>query len=105
EEVQRKEKLKSKWARLEAMVGTEKRIGLVAQDLVEHWSKRFDALDGKAMIVCMSRRICVELYNGIVNRRPEWHNDDDATGVIKVVMTGSAADEESWQPHIRNKAR
>ena len=105
EEVQKKEKLKSKWARLEAMVGTDKRIGLVAEDIVQHWGKRLDAMDGKAMIVCMSRRICAELYKAIVRLRPEWHDNDDAKGTIKVVMTGSAADEESWQPHIRNKPR
>ena len=57
------------------------------------------------MIVGMSRRTCVDLYNAIVKRRPEWHDDDDKKGVIKVVMTGSASDDPSWQPHIRNKAR
>lgn len=105
EEVQRKEKLKSKWARLEAMVGTPKRTALVARDLVNHFEKRLSAMDGKAMVVCMSRRICVDLYNEIVKLRPSWHSNDDAGGVLKVVMTGSAADEESWQPHIRNKSR
>jgi len=105
EEVQRKEKLKSKWARLESMVGTDKRIALVATDIVEHWDKRLSGMDGKAMIVCMSRRICVDLYSAIVKLRPQWHDDDDTRGAIKVVMTGSAADEESWQPHIRNKPR
>jgi type I restriction enzyme R subunit len=104
EEVQKKEKLKSKWARLEAMVGSDKRIALVAKDLVDHWEKRLDAMEGKAMIVCMSRRICVQLYKEIAKLRPEWHSDDDATGAMKIVMTGSAADPEDWQPHIRNKA-
>jgi len=105
EEVERKEKLKSKWARLEAMVGTPNRIALVAKDLVEHFERRLDAMDGKGMIVCMSRRICVDLYNAIVKLRPSWHHDEDDRGIIKVVMTGSAADGEDWQPHIRNKLR
>jgi len=105
EEVQKKEKLKSRWARLEAMVGTEKRIALVAEDIVSHFERRLEAIDGKAMIVSMSRRICVELYNAIVKLRPSWHHDDDDKGIMKVVMTGSAADDGSWQPHIRNKPR
>ena len=105
EEVARKEKLKSRWARLEAMVGTEKRIGLIAKDIVDHFEHRLEAMDGKAMIVCMSRRICVDLYNAVVKLRPSWHADNDDKGVIKVVMTGSPADDESWHPHIRNKQR
>lgn len=98
-----KEKLKSKWARLEAMVGSEKRIELIARDLVDHWEKRLDAMDGKAMVVCMSRRICVELYNEIVKLRPAWHSDKDGEGFVKVVMTGSASDDVEWQQHIRSK--
>jgi len=105
EEVAKKERLKTKWARMEAMVGTEKRIGLVAQDLVDHFERRLEVMEGKAMIVCMSRRICVDLYDAIVRLRPSWPHNDDDKGVIKVVMTGSAADDESWQPHIRNKPR
>jgi type I restriction enzyme R subunit len=105
EELEKKEKLKSKWAALEAVVGTEKRIGLVAKDIVDHFEKRLEALDGKGMIVCMSRRIAVDLYNAIVQLRPAWHSDDDRQGALKIVMTGSAADPEDWQPHIRNKAR
>jgi len=127
EEVEHKEKLKTKWAQLEALVGTETRLKLIAQDLVNHFERRLEAMDGKAMVVCMSRRICVDLYNAIVAIRPDWHHDDDlpappacakhadmqskATrqagdkGVIKVVMTGSASDPVDWQPHIRNKAR
>ncbi len=105
EEVSAKEKLKSKWARLEAMVGAEQRIELIAQDIVRHWEERSSALEGKGMIVCMSRRICVALYDAIVKLRPEWHSDDDATGVIKVIMTGSASDTLAWQQHIRNKPR
>ena len=100
-----KQKLRSKWARLEAVVGSERRVRLVAEDLVDHWEKRLDVIDGKAMVVCMSRRICVELYREIVRLRPDWHDDEDEKGVIKVVMTGSASDPEHYQPHIRNKPR
>lgn len=105
EEAEHKEKLKTKWAALEALVGAEERINLVAADLVAHWERRLDAMDGKAMIVCMSRRICVDLYNALVKMRPNWHHDDDDKGVLKVVMTGSAADPTEWQPHIRSKSR
>jgi type I restriction enzyme R subunit len=105
EEVERKEKLKTKWAQLEAIVGAEKRLRLVAQDIVEHFEKRLEALDGKAMVVCMSRRICVELYRELVRLRPDWAHDDDDKGALKVVMTGSATDPQDWQAHIRNKPR
>ena len=105
EEVAQKEKLKTKWAQLEALVGTEKRLGLIADDIIAHFEERLAAIDGKGMIVCMSRRICVDLYNAIIKRRPEWHDNDDKNGVIKVVMTGSASDDIAWQPHIRNKQR
>ena len=105
EEVERKEKLKTKWAQLEAVVGSENRIKLIAKDLVEHFEKRVSAMDGKAMIVCMSRRICVDLYNAIIALRPHWHDESDAKGHLKVVMTGSASDPLEWQPHIRNKSR
>jgi type I restriction enzyme R subunit len=103
EEEQHKERLKSKWAALEAVAGAEKRIQLVAQDLVDHWEQRLTAMDGKAMIVCMSRRICVELYDAIVKLRPAWADSDDTKGVLKIVMTGAAADPLDWQQHIRNK--
>jgi len=105
EEEAHKEKLKTKWAALEAVVGTEKRVRLIARDIVNHFERRLEAMDGKAMIVCMSRRICVDLYNAIVALRPQWHDEDDAKGGIKVVMTGSASDRLEWQPHIRNKPR
>jgi type I restriction enzyme R subunit len=105
EEVERKERLKSKWAQLEAIVGAEKRIRLIADDMVSHFEKRLEAMDGKGMIVCMSRRIAVELYRELVRLRPDWHDDADERGVLKVVMTGSASDPLDWQPHIRNKAR
>ena len=100
----RKQRLRSKWASLEALVGAEKRIRLVAADLTEHFERRQEALFGKGMIVCMSRRICVAMYEAITALRPEWHNDDDRKGKIKVVMTGSASDPPSWQQHVRNKA-
>lgn len=103
EEQNVKEKLKSRWARLEAMVGSDTRIKLIAKDIVDHWEKRLDVMDGKGMIVCMSRRICVELYKEIVKLRPAWHSDKDEDGSLKIVMTGSASDDTSWQPHIRNK--
>ena len=105
EEEATRQKLRGKWARLEALVGTEKRLGLIAQDLIDHFECRLEAMDGKAMIVCMSRRICVDLYNAIVRLRPAWHHDDDEKGVIKVVMTGAASDPLDWQSHVRNKPR
>ncbi len=105
EEVERKEKIKTKWAQLEAVVGAEKRLGLVARDIVEHFEKRTEVLDGKGMVVCMSRRICVDLYRELVRLRPAWDGADDEHGSIKVVMTGSASDPVDWQGHIRNKPR
>jgi type I restriction enzyme R subunit len=111
EEQTKKEKIKSKWAALEALVGDPKRIKLIAADLVTHFEKRSEAMHGKAMIVCMSRRICVDLYDALIALRPDWASakDDDSEAekgkacVVKVVMTGSADDGPEWQPHIRNK--
>jgi len=100
-----RQRLKTKWARLEAMVGTEKRIGLIAKDIINHFEQRLQVMDGKGMIVCMSRRICVDLYGAIIKLRPSWHSDDDDKGIIKVVMTGSASDPPQYQPHVRNKDR
>ena len=105
EELGRREKLKTKWAQLEAIVGAEKRVALVARDVVEHFGNRLEAMDGKAMVVCMSRRICIDLYRELVRLRPDWHDDGDTAGALKVVMTGAASDPPDWQPHIRNKAR
>ncbi|CAE6794169.1 type I restriction endonuclease subunit R [Nitrospira defluvii] len=105
EEVERKEKLKSRWAQLEAVVGSDNRIKLVARDLVEHFESRLSTMDGKAMVVCMSRRICVELYREISALRPQWHGDTDDLGSMKVIMTGAASDPMEWQSHIRNKKR
>ena len=105
EEVERKEKLKSRWAQLEAVVGSEDRIKLIARDLVEHFENRLAVMDGKAMVVCMSRRICVDLYREIVALRPAWDHADDEHGALKIVMTGSASDPLEWQTHIRSKQR
>ena len=113
EELSSREKLKSKWAALEALVGEPKRIKLIAADLVEHFEKRVEAMDGKAIIVCMSRRICVDLLNALVALRPDWASadGDDAEAeaskecVAKIIMTGSADDGPDWQPHIRNKEK
>ncbi len=104
EEAAQKDKLKSKWAALEALVGAQSRVELVAADLVAHFELRQQALQGKAMVVCMSRRIAVALYDALIKLRPEWHADDDAQGGLKVVMTGSAGDPQAWQQHVRNKA-
>jgi type I restriction enzyme R subunit len=105
EEVTRRERLKTRWAAVEAIVGTETRIKAVAKDLVDHFEGRQQGMVGKGMIVCMSRRICVELYKELMALRPKWHSDDDKAGAIKVVMTGNATDPVDWQPHIRNKQR
>ncbi len=105
EELSKKEKLKTKWAALEALVGTEKRINQIADDLISHFENRCESMDGKAMIVGMSRRICVELHDAIIKRRPDWYSKDDDKGKIKVVMTGSASDPLDWQEHIRNKSK
>jgi type I restriction enzyme R subunit len=104
EEVAKVEKLKTKWAALEAVVGSDKRVKSIARDLVTHVGLRFEAIEGKAMIVGMSRRICIDLYRAIIAIHPEWHSDDLARGVIKIVMTGNATDPLDWQPHIHNKA-
>ncbi len=105
EELDRKEKLKTKWAQLETIVGAEKRVALVAEDIVKHFERRLEAMDGKGMVVCMSRRICIDLYRALIRLRPDWEHTDDGKGQIKVVMTGAASDPVDWQPHIRNKAR
>ncbi|QQD72708.1 type I restriction endonuclease subunit R [Acidithiobacillus ferrivorans] len=98
-----KERLKTRWAQLEALVGAPKRVEQIAADILDHWEKRKSILSGKAMIVAMSRRIAVELYNAITKLRPDWHSDDDTQGRIKVVMTGNASDPIEWKQHIRTK--
>ena len=105
EEIERRERLKTRWAQLEAVVGASKRVALVARDVVDHFEKRLEAMHGKGMVVCMSRRICIDLYRELVRLRPEWHGDGDDAGACKVVMTGAASDPPHWQPHIRNKPR
>ena len=99
------ERLKRKWSTVEALVGSEKRLAMIAADLVAHFEARIEAMDGKAMVVCMSRRICVALYEAIIALRPDWHSDDDAAGKVKIVMTGAASDPDAWQQHIGGKAR
>jgi type I restriction enzyme R subunit len=105
EELSDRQLLKAKWARLEAIVGNPDRLRLIATDIVKHFEERNSILDGKAMIVCMSRRIAVDLYTEIIKIRPDWHSEDDAEGTIKVVMTGSSSDPLSFQPHVRNKPK
>jgi type I restriction enzyme R subunit len=92
EEEATKGRLKTNWAKLEKVVGAERRVRLLAKDIVAHWARRQEILAGKAMIVCMSRRICVDLYRELVALRPDWHADDDRQGQLKVVMTGTASD-------------
>ncbi|WP_145476931.1 type I restriction endonuclease subunit R [Yersinia similis] len=103
EETDQKEKTKGDWSRLEKLVGSEPRIKQVAADLVKHFAARNVTMNGKAMIVAMSRDICVRLYNALVALRPEWHSEDVEKGEIKIIMTGSASDKEHLQPHIYNK--
>ncbi len=105
EEEETKEYLKTKWAQLEKVVGSRERIKRIAIDIVNHFDERCKALEGKGMIVCMSRRICVDLHDEIVKLRPQWYDKDDKKGFIKVVMTGSAEDKVEWQEHIRNKQK
>ncbi|HKI02983.1 MAG TPA: HsdR family type I site-specific deoxyribonuclease [Thermoanaerobaculia bacterium] len=104
EEEAHRERLKSKWSQIEKLVGAPRRVALVATDLVRHFETRDAILEGKAMIVAMSRRICVDLYQALVALRPDWHDADDTRGAIKVVMTGTASDDATWQPHIRSKS-
>ncbi len=105
EEVEGKERLKTKPAQLAKVAGAPNRIKKIAEDIVQHFEERISVLDGKGMIVCISRRICIDLYNEIVKLRLYWHSDDDDKGFIKLVMTGSTSDPKEWQQHIRNKIR
>nr|WP_303714931.1 type I restriction endonuclease subunit R [Methanoculleus marisnigri] len=105
EEESVRERLRSKWAQLEAVIGSEHRIEVIAGDLVGHFEKRLETLEGKAMIVCMSRRICVEMYDAVTRLRPGWHSDDDMSGAVKIVMSGSASEKPEWQMHFRTKAQ
>lgn len=99
------ERLKSKWSRLEALAGAKSRVESLAKDIVLHYENREQAIWGKAMIVVMSRRIAIDLYEAIIKLRPDWHSEDDDKGVLKIVMTGASNDPEHWQQHIGNKKR
>ncbi|MDP9332186.1 MAG: type I restriction endonuclease subunit R, partial [Actinomycetota bacterium] len=103
EETGTKRKAKSRWARIEAIVGAQDRLEHVARDIVEHWEARREVLAGKAMIVCMSRRICAALYDEIAKLRPDWVSDDDSTGKLKVVITGGPMDDDAIKRHVRSK--
>ncbi|MBU1875414.1 type I restriction endonuclease subunit R [bacterium] len=105
DELTERQKRFAKWTSVESVVGSEPRIVQVAADLVNHFEDRLSAAEGKGMIVCMSRRICVAMYNEIIKLRPHWHEPADNKGTIKVVMTGSTSDPADWQGHIRNKTR
>lgn len=105
EELSRQDKLKTEYAQKEAIVGNAERLNTIALDIIEHFEARQDAIEGKGMIVTMSRGIAADLYEKIVAYRPDWHSDDDTGGAIKVIITGSASDPEHLQPHIRNKKR
>jgi type I restriction enzyme R subunit len=100
-----REDLKRKWSRLEALVGAEKRVNLLARDIVDHFEKRREVMEGKGLVVCMSRRICVSLHDAIRKLRPRWYDKDDKKGSMKIVMTGSGKDRASWQEHTRDKDR
>ncbi|WP_042353091.1 type I restriction endonuclease subunit R [Bacillus massiliigorillae] len=100
-----REKYKTKWSRMEAIVGAPNRVKRLARDIVEHYEEKSKTIAGKAMVVCMSRKICADLYDEIIKIRPEWHSDELEKGVIKVVMTGSAGDEERLQKHVGGKHR
>ena len=99
-----REQAKSRWATLEKLVGAEPRVLQVAEDIVTHFKARNDAVEGKGMIVCMSRAICVHMYNAIARLRPQWHSENLMEGAIKVIMTGSASDTALLRPHIYNAA-
>jgi type I restriction enzyme R subunit len=103
EDVATRESTKSQWAALEKLVGSEPRMQQVGKDLVAHFESRIASMPGKAMIVCMSREICVDMYDAIVAIKPEWHDADPTKGAIKIVMTGTASDKSKLQPHIYNK--
>lgn len=105
ETISEQEKAKSNWSSVERLVGAPPRLDKIAQDIVSHFEDRMEAMDGKGMIVCMSRAICVDLYGRITALRPDWHSEDDKEGAIKVVMTGSASDLLDWQQHIGSKSR
>ncbi|MCP3943539.1 MAG: type I restriction endonuclease subunit R, partial [Desulfobacteraceae bacterium] len=103
EDVNQREKTKSQWAALEKLVGAEPRINEIADDLIDHFEKRDAVIPGKAMIVGMSREICVHIYDAITDLRPQWHDEDPEKGAIKIIMTGAASDKKLLRPHIYSK--
>jgi len=103
DEISEREKFKSKWSALEKLVGSEPRIRQIALDIVTHFEDRTAAIEGKGMIVAMSRQIAVDLYDAIVSIKPDWHSEDPTKGAIKIIMTGSASDEARMQQHIYPK--
>lgn len=103
EESTASEKAKAKWTQLEAIIGHRDRLRVVAKDIIDHYEKRNEAFDGKGMIVTMSRRIAVELYEEIIKFRPQWHDKDKTKGAIKVIMTSSSSDPQNWQIHNTTK--
>jgi type I restriction enzyme R subunit len=105
EEITEVVKLQSPWKQLASVVGLRKRLKLIARDIVEHYERRCEILEGKALVVCMSRQICVDLYREIARLRPEWTSDRDEEGQLKVVITGSASDPPDFEPHVRNARR
>jgi len=105
DELTERQKRFAKWSSKEAVVGSAGRLNQIAADLINHFEQRNSAAEGKALIVCMSRRICVALQNEIIKLRPHWYDAADDKGVIKIIMTGSASDPLDWQEHIRNKPR
>jgi len=103
DELSENQKVKAKWTQLEALIGSADRIKQVAKDIITHFEQRQEVMDGKAMIVTMSRRIAAELYKAIIEIKPEWHNDDLKKGVIKVVMTSASSDGPEISKHHTTK--
>jgi type I restriction enzyme R subunit len=105
DELTERQKRFARWTGKEAVVGSAGRLDQVAADLVRHFEQRLSAAEGKAMVVGMSRRICVDLHDRIIRLRPHWYDESNGKGAVKVIMTGSASDPLNWQNHIRNKPR
>ena len=97
------QKAKAKWTQVEAVVGNTQRIKNLASDIVGHFEKRREVFEGKAMIVAMSRRIAVQLYDEIIGLHPGWHDEDNARGKIKVIMTASSSDGPELASHHTTK--
>lgn len=97
------QKAKAKWTKLEALVGSQKRVKSIAHDVVTHFEARQEVFEGKGMLVAMSRRIAAELYKEITQLRPEWHSDDLSKGAVKVIMTASSSDGPEMAKHHTTK--